>query len=157
MNVKLIAAISFFFLLSTTSFAQDDSEYLSVRQLPNSESYEAVLSLDSTVCVQVNPETSVTVVGSEVTIESPWIEQFPCIFIPPVVYYEITAYIGYLAPGKYTVTWSQPEAFSWSTLAVISETGAIPVNALWALLLLTLGVLAVAHFTPYLRSRSGPK
>lgn len=153
----MIVIISFLFLLCASSLAQDDSEYLSVRQLPNSETYEAVLSLDSTVCVQVNPETSVTVVGSEVTVESPWIEQFPCIFIPPVVYYEITAYIGYLALGEYTVTWTQTDTFSWSTLAVISELGAILVNSPWALLLLVLGVLGVAHFTPSFRARSGPK
>lgn len=115
--VNVCALIALFISIS----AYADDSVLTVRQLPGTQNYEAVLSLDSSVCVQVNQDSSVTVAGSEVTIVSPWIEQLPCIFIPPITYYEITAFIGYLAPGNYTVTWSQPEAFSWSTSLAASS------------------------------------
>lgn len=131
--------------------ANAGSDYLSVRQLPDGK-YEAVLSLNSKICVQVNPASSVQINGSEILIVSPPKEQLPCIFVPPITYYEETAYIGDLARGNYTVTWSQEGAFSWSTSFAADRASAIPSNSLWSLLMLIFSVLAVAMLV--IRSRS---
>jgi hypothetical protein len=149
MNVRWLFLISFFSVLCVSSFAQSDSDYLTVRQMPGSQAYEAVLTLDNSVCVQVNAVSSVQIVGSEVLIESQWNEQLPCIAIPPIITYEKTAYIGDLAPGRYTVTWNQEENFSWSTSLFVP--GPIPSSSPWALLLLILGILAIVH--PVVRSK----
>ncbi|MBT8353796.1 MAG: hypothetical protein KJO60_04680 [Desulfofustis sp.] len=143
---------SLLIVLSFGSQALADDSVLSVRQLPD-QTYEAVLSLDSTICVQVNPASSVQVVGSEILIESPSSEQLPCIFIPPIVYYEVTALIGELAPGNYTVTWSQPGAFSWSISYLVRSASPIPSSSLWSLLLLIVGVLVFVRQSFYSRTQ----
>lgn len=97
------------------STASADELVLTVRHATNTQDYEAVLSHDGSVCVQISPASSVQVRDSGVIIESPLLEQLPCILVPPITPVEVTAYIGELAPGNYTVTWSQPEAFSLST------------------------------------------
>ncbi len=128
-------------LLTNLSFADDDE--LTLRLL-SSRNYEVVLSLNSTMCVQVNPASSVQVDGFNILVVSPTREQFPCIFVPPITYYEMTAPVGELAPGEYSVTWDQPDNFSWSTTYIVKEPGAIPSSSTWSLILLGLGVLVVA-------------
>lgn len=153
MNKKLLIVISFLFALSISSMSRaEDLSYLSVRHVTASQDYEAVLSLDNTVCLQVSDVSSVQVVGSDILIESQQMDQLPCIFIPPIVAYEKTAFIGSLAPGQYTVVWSQPGAFSFSTSFDASQNlNRIPANSPWALLLLVFGVLVFARFS--IRSR----
>jgi len=136
-------------LLSNPTFAGD--EELTLRLLPNG-SYEAVLSLNSSICVQVNPASSVQVDGFNILVVSPTRAQLPCIFIPPITYYEMTALVGELAPGKYSVTWDQPENFSWSTTYIVKGPGAIPSSSTWSLILLVLGVFVVAGLTFRLKS-----
>lgn len=163
MKFRLIVVLSCLFLLCTSSVAQDGSEnyVLTVRKLPNAE-YEAVISYDTDVfCfLAVTPAASVEVIGSEVRIVSPVSDKPIYCFTPPPPYYyfEETALIGDLAPGNYTVTWVQPEAFSLSTPLGVGLSGesSIPSNSTWALFLLILGILAVAHFSPRLNLRSKP-
>lgn len=70
MNVNRMVIISLFFVLLVSSIAQANSDYLYVRQLPSSQAYETVLTLDSSVCVQVNAVSPVQIAGSDVFIES---------------------------------------------------------------------------------------
>jgi hypothetical protein len=164
MSVKFLVIFSLLFLLCTNSFAQiePDQFALSVRQLPSGE-YEAVMIYGTDVfCfLAVTPASSVEIVGSEVTIKSPESDEpIYCITPPPPYqFFEETALIGELGPGNYTVSWIQPEAFSLSIPLRVGVPGdsPIPSNSTWALALLILGVLAVAHFTPRLRVRSGPR
>jgi hypothetical protein len=141
-NKTLFFALFFVFLFISNLSIADDEE-LTIRHLPNGN-YEAVLSLNTGMCIQVNPASSVQVVGSEVLVESPSSVQIPCVFFPQIFYYEMTALIGELAPGQYHVTWTQPDNFSWSTSYDVRPPSKIPTSSLWSLLLLVLGVVAVA-------------
>jgi len=156
MNVKWLVMVSLLFALSFSAFAQtaSDSYILTVRQLPNSE-YEAVINYDNSghCFVIVTPASSVEVIGSNITIQSPEAENpVYCIGpVPPIIEYEETALIGELPPGNYTVTWVQSQAFSLSTQLDADGYSPIPSTSAWALILLILGVLAVALTT--LRTR----
>jgi len=101
--------------------AHSQSEYLSIRPTPD-QAFEAVLSLNTGLCIVVQPVESVEVTGSEILIESKPYEMPPCIgTIPPPTYdYERTAYIGELSPGQYTVTWNQAGSFNLSASVTVS-------------------------------------
>jgi hypothetical protein len=160
MSNKPIIVFSFLFLLFTSSITQASSYALTTRQLPTGE-YEAVVTYDTggSCFVEVSPASTVDIVGFEISIISPEHAIPPLCLGPilPIEYFEKRAHIGPLAPGQYTVSWMQPRAFDLSTSLQIPGESPIPSNATWALILLILGVLAVAHFTPRLRARSGPK
>ena len=147
-RVALIAFLLFSPFLSTLSHA--DSDYLSVRPVTVGSGYEAVLSLDTSMCIQVNEVSSVQVTGFEILIESEWSEPIPCAFFPEVHPYEKTARIGELNPGSYTVTWSQEGLFSWSTL--FSTSTPLPSTSTWALLLLIFALLVFVY--PVLRKKT---
>lgn len=160
MNVKLIVIISFLFLLCASSVTQAGSQQLSTRQLPSGE-YEAVITYSNQdYCfIIVNSPSSIQVIEYDVLITSPGPDIITCIGkAPPEILYEKTALIGELAPGKYTVTWNQDRSFSLSTLLGVGVSGEspIPSSSTWALILLFLGVLAVAHLSLRLRPRSKP-
>ncbi len=140
MKTQFLVSCLIAMLLSSSAWA--DEPELWVRQLSNG-TYEAVLSLNSFICVQVNAASSVQVDAFEILIESPTTEQFPCVHRPPIVYYELTAAIGELVPGNYTVTWNQPGNFSWSTTFLVKGPAAIPSSSIWSLALLILGLLVL--------------
>lgn len=102
--------------------AYSDSEYLSIRPLPD-HTFEAVLSLNTRQCITVKPVESVEVVDSEILVESTPFEPLPCVGLlrGTTVDYEVTAYIGELAPGQYTVTWNQTGSFTMSASVTVSE------------------------------------
>jgi len=119
-NRLLLASIP---LLICFSFpAHSESEYLSIRPTPD-RAFEAVLSLNTGVCIDVQPVEPVDVTGSDILIESTPTDPLPCIGtpVPPIVYYEKTAYIGELAPGQYTVTWNQTGNFNLTASVTVSE------------------------------------
>jgi hypothetical protein len=138
-----------------SSFAHAESSYLTVRHL-DSQDYEAVLTIDVRICVEVGDVVSVDVSDLNVRIESAWREQVPCIIVPPVNSHEVTAYIGPLAPGEFIVTWDQPEAISQSIIYEVDGHSPIPSSSFWSLLLLTLGVVAVGRLALKTRHSIAP-
>lgn len=162
MKIRPLLFCSVIFVMFFSSYTQADPEryVLTVRQLPNDE-YEAVVSYnDDWYCfLAVTPASSVEINGFEIIIKSPLSDQpIYCLGpVPPINYFEETAYIGDLAPGNYTVTWDQPEAFSLSTSFEVDGYSPIPSSSLWSLLLLGLGVLVVANSTLRHRRSTAPK
>lgn len=140
-RVALFAFLLISAFLSPLSYA--DPDYLSVRKVDFDGGYEAVLSLDTSLCIQVNTVSSVQITGFEVLIESEWSEPIPCVFFPEIIPYEKTAYIGELAPGRYTVTWNQAGNFSFSTS--FSTPTPIPATSTWSLLLLIFAFLVFVY------------
>lgn len=160
MNVKLIAVCTFLGLLFVSSIVQAGSYQLTVRHQP-SGNYEALISYDTDVfCfVPVNPASSVQINGFDIVIQSPeYTGQILCITpSPPIQYYEETTDLGALPPGNYNISWDQPQAFSLSTSVSLPLPNRIPSNSTWALVLLILGIMAVALYVPRLRTHSGRK
>lgn len=146
LSLRFGAALFIFFAVFCATAAADTGQLvLSVRYSSNLQGYEAVLTYDDSTCVIVNDAISVEVIDyEEVLIESPWSEQLPCIVIPPISTYEKTAFIGHLEPGPYKVTWTQPDNFTRSIEFIAP--GIVPIDAPWALLVLTFGVLGTAIF-----------
>lgn len=147
MIIKLLFLVSLFVGLVASGSAHAGSHVLTVRQLPGAE-YEAVVTYDNNSFCDptVNPASSVQVVGFEVKIESPGLDPILCITpTPPIIVFEVTTHIGHLAPGNYTVSWTQPNSFSLSTslLATGSAFSEVPSTSNWALILLLLGIYLV--------------
>ena len=135
-----VALVSFLLIspfLSSLSHAAPGT--LSVRPVTLGGGYEAVLSLETKMCIEVNTVSSVQITGFEVLIESEWSEQHPCTFFPGNHPYERIAHIGELAPGRYTVTWNQEGNFSWNT--TFSTAAPLPSGSTWSLLFLVFALL----------------
>lgn len=122
---------------------------LTVRELSYNE-YEAVITYDQWVCrADVNPASSVQFIEFDIYIESAPLGPVACVGPLPPEYVEVTAYIGVLSPGSYTVHWEQPGTFSLSADLVVhdvlEEPLAIPSSSLWALIALALGIITTTY------------
>lgn len=95
---------------------------LSVRQLPNSD-YEAVVTYgtDQFCFFEVNPASSIQIMGNSISIESSAADVGICIEpSPPFFVFSQTAELGALAQGEYTLDWVQATDFSLTTTFQVS-------------------------------------